>query len=187
MDKPRIENAVRDILEAVGEDPTREGLSNTPARVARMYEEVLCGAQEDPRRVLDVVFTGEEYDEIIAASDIPFYSICEHHLAPFHGKVHLAYLPSEDGRITGLSKLLRVVEILSRRLQIQERLTKQIANTINEALNPRGVMVIVEAEHLCMSMRGIKKPNARITTSSVLGLFRSNEASRLETLRLLKG
>lgn len=187
MDKEKIESSVRAILEAVGEDPSREGLVDTPGRVARMYEEVLCGTQEDAGCVLDVEFTGEEYDEIIAISDIRFYSICEHHLVPFHGKVHLGYLPGDEGRITGLSKLLRVVEIHSRRLQIQERLTKQIADTINEALNPRGVIVIVEAEHLCMSMRGIKKPNAHVTTSSVLGQFRNNEASRLEALRLLKG
>jgi len=186
MDKSKVESAIRTVLEAVGEDPKREGLIDTPARVSRMYEEVLCGVEVDPKSVLDVVFAGEDYDEIIAARDIPFYSMCEHHLLPFHGKVHLAYLPAQ-GRITGLSKLLRVVEILSRRLQIQERLTKQIADAINEALEPRAVMVIVEAEHLCMSMRGIKKPNAQIITSSVLGLFRTNEASRLEALRLLKG
>ncbi len=186
MDKPKIEAAIRAILEAVGEDPSREGLRDTPARVGRMYEEILCGADQDPKRVLTVTFTGEEYDEIIAAKDIPFYSVCEHHLLPFHGRVHLGYLPG-GGRITGLSKLLRAVEVASRRLQIQERLTKQIANAINDALEPRGVIVIVEAEHLCMSMRGIKKPNAQIITSSVTGIFRSNEASRLEALRLLKG
>jgi len=186
MDKRKIETAICTILDAVGEDPSREGLRDTPGRVARMYEEILWGTHEDPRDVLGVIFTGEEYDEIIAARDIPFYSLCEHHLLPFHGKVHLGYLPG-GSRITGLSKLLRVVEILSRRLQIQERFTKQIANAINDALEPRGVMVIVEAEHLCMSMRGVEKPNTRIITSSVTGLFRSNEASRLEALRLLKG
>jgi len=186
MDKSKVEAAISAILDAVGEDPSREGLRDTPKRVARMYEEILCGANEDPQGVLGVVFTGEDYDEIIAAKDIPFYSLCEHHLLPFHGIVHLGYLP-DGGRITGLSKLLRVVEILSRRLQIQERLTKQIANAINDALEPRGVIVIVEAEHLCMSMRGVQKPNTRIITSSVTGLFRSNEASRLEALRLLKG
>jgi len=186
MDKPTVEAAIRAILEAVGEDPSREGLRDTPARVARMYEEILCGTDQDPKSMLSVFFTGEDYDEIIAAKDIPFYSLCEHHLLPFLGKVHIGYLPA-GGRITGLSKLLRVVEVLSRRLQIQERLTKQIANAINDALEPRGVIVIVEAEHLCMSMRGIKKPNAQIITSSVTGIFRSNEASRLEALRLLKG
>jgi len=186
MDKPKVEAAVRAILEAVGEDPSREGLRDTAARVARMYEEILCGTDQDPKSVLSVVFTGEDYDEIVAAKDIPFHSLCEHHLLPFLGKVHLGYLPT-GGRITGLSKLLRVVEVLSRRLQIQERLTKQIASAINDALEPRGVIVIVEAEHLCMSMRGIKKPNAQIITSSVTGIFRSNEASRLEALRLLKG
>ncbi len=186
MDKLKIEAAIRTILEAVGEDSSREGLRDTPARIARMYEEILCGTQEDPKRVLDAVFTGEDYDEIIAAKDISFYSICEHHLLPFHGKVHLGYLPG-GGRITGLSKLLRVVEVLSRRLQIQERLTKQIATAINDALEPRGVIVIVEAEHLCMSMRGIKKPNTQVVTSSVTGIFRTNEASRLEALQLLKG
>ena len=185
MDASKIEEAVLKILEAVGEDPQREGLLETPKRVARMYQELLSGTSKNPENEITVTY-GEQYDEIIAVRDIPFYSICEHHLLPFHGKAHVAYLP-KDGRITGLSKLLRVIEVLSKRLQLQERLTRQIAETLMEALRPRGVIIIVEAEHLCMSMRGVKKPGATTVTSAVEGVFRANEATREEALRLLKG
>lgn len=185
MDASKIEEAVLKILEAVGEDPQREGLLETPSRVARMYQELLSGTSKNPENEITVTY-GEQYDEIIAVRDIPFYSICEHHLLPFHGKAHVAYLP-KGGRITGLSKLLRVIEVLSKRLQLQERLTRQIAETLMEALQPRGVIIIVEAEHLCMSMRGVKKPGATTVTSAVEGVFRANEATREEALRLLKG
>jgi GTP cyclohydrolase I len=169
----------------VGENPNREGLVGTPERVARMYEELLGGTSRDPQEEVTVTY-GEQYDEIIAVRDIPFYSICEHHLLPFHGKAHVAYLP-QGGRVTGLSKLLRVIEVLSRRLQLQERLTRQIAETLMAALRPRGVMIIVEAEHLCMSMRGVRKPGSITVTSAVEGIFRANDATREEALRLLKG
>ena len=185
MDAQKIEEAVLTILKAAGEDPQREGLVRTPQRVARMYEELLSGTSKDPKDEISVIHS-EQYDEIIAVRDIPFYSICEHHLLPFHGKAHVAYLP-QGGRITGLSKVLRVIDILSKRLQLQERLTRQIAETLMEALQPRGVMIIVEAEHLCMSMRGVKKPGAMTVTSAVEGIFRANEATREEALRLLKG
>jgi GTP cyclohydrolase I len=185
MDASKIEEAVLRILEAVGEDPQREGLAETPRRVARMYQELLSGTSKDPNNEITVTY-GEQYDDIIAVRDIPFYSICEHHLLPFHGRAHVAYLP-QGGRITGLSKLLRVIEVLSKRLQLQERLTRQIAETLMDALQPRGVMIIVEAEHLCMSMRGVKKPGAMTVTSAVEGIFRANEATREEALRLLKG
>jgi GTP cyclohydrolase I len=185
MDVSKIEEAVLTILKAVGEDPEREGLVRTPQRVARMYQELLSGTSKDPKGEITVIHS-EQYDEIIAVRDIPFYSICEHHLLPFHGKAHVAYLP-QGGRITGLSKMLRVIDILSKRLQLQERLTRQIAETLMAALQPRGVMIIVEAEHLCMSMRGVKKPGAMTVTSAVEGIFRANEATREEALRLLKG
>ena len=174
-----------EILEAVGEDPEREGLVGTPNRIARMYDELLSGIARDPHDELTVIY-GEQYDEIIAVRDIPFYSLCEHHLLPFHGKAHVAYLP-QGGRITGLSKILRVIDVISRRLQLQERLTRQIAETLMSTLKPRGVMVIVEAEHLCLSMRGVKKPNTMTVTSAVEGIFRENTATRDEALRLLKG
>jgi len=185
MDVEKIEEAVLTILKAVGENPQREGLAGTPSRVARMYEELLSGTVKDPKDEVTVIY-GEQYDEIIAVRDIPFYSICEHHLLPFHGKTHVAYLP-QGGRITGLSKVLRVIEVLSKRLQLQERLTRQIAEALMDTLQPRGVMVIVEAEHLCLSMRGVKKPNAMTVTSAVEGIFRENTATREEALRLLKG
>jgi len=185
MDAQKIEQAILAVLEAVGEDPQREGLVGTPGRVARMYEELLSGTTKDPKDEVTVIY-GEQYDEIIAVRDIPFYSICEHHLLPFHGKAHVAYLP-QGGRITGLSKVLRVIEVLSRRLQLQERLTRQIAETLMDTVQPRGVMVIVEAEHLCLSMRGVKKPNTVTVTSAVEGIFREKTATREEALRLLKG
>jgi GTP cyclohydrolase I len=185
MDMGKIEQAVSAILEAVGEDPQREGLVGTPSRVARMYDELLSGTSKDPKDEVTVIY-GEQYDEIIAVRDIPFYSMCEHHLLPFHGKAHVAYLP-QGGRITGLSKILRVIDVLSKRLQLQERLTRQIAEALMSTLEPRGVMVVVEAEHLCLSMRGVRKPNTMTVTSAVEGIFRERTGTREEALRLLKG
>lgn len=185
MDLERIQKAVREILLAIGEDPSREGLVRTPARVAQMYEEILCGMGRDPRDELVVTY-GEKYDEIIAVKDVPFYSICEHHLVPFSGKIHMAYLPT-NGRVMGISKLVRVADTFARRLQLQERLTDQIADTLMEALQPLGVMVVIEAEHLCMTMRGVKKPGSVIVTSAVRGIFKKSRATREEALRLLMG
>jgi len=185
IDFARIENAVREILGAIGEDPRRDGLLDTPARVARMYGEICSGLREEPADHLDKTFQ-VEHDEIIVVRDISFYSICEHHLIPFFGKAHVAYLPEKDGRITGLSKLARLVDGFARRPQVQERLTGQIANAIDEKLSPRGAAVVLEAEHLCMSMRGIRKPCARTVTSSMRGIFRSNPASREEVLNLIQ-
>lgn len=186
IDFGRIESAVREILAAIGEDPDRDGLLDTPARVARMYREVCGGLRENPAVHLAKTFQ-VEHDEIIVVRDINFYSICEHHLIPFFGKAHVAYLPQKDGRITGLSKLARLVDGFARRPQVQERLTGQIADAIDEKLAPRGAAVVLEAEHLCMSMRGIRKPGARTVTSSMRGIFRSNPASREEVLRLMGG
>ncbi|MFH1665592.1 MAG: GTP cyclohydrolase I FolE [Candidatus Omnitrophota bacterium] len=184
MDKEKIKKAVREILEAVGEDPDREGLKNTPDRVANMYEEILSGIKKDPEEVLKV-FLEEEHDEIILLRDIPLYSICEHHMVPFIGKAHVAYIPDKN-RITGLSKIARVVDILSRKLQVQERLTTQIADAIMRKLSPKGVLVIIEAEHLCMSMRGVQKPGIITTTSAVKGIFRTSQKTRSEALALIK-
>jgi len=175
---------VRMILEAIGEDKDRPGLKATPRRVADMYEEVLGGLGKDAGKELEIL-KGENYDEIVLVKDIPLYSICEHHLLPFIGKAHVAYLP-EGGRVTGLSKLARVVDTFSKRLQVQERLTTQIAEAIKKALKPKGVMVIIEAEHLCMSMRGIKKPGALTVTSAVRGIFRQSEKTRAEALALIR-
>jgi GTP cyclohydrolase I len=186
VDKPRIERAVRDILEAIGEDPDRDGLVDTPARVARMYEEVCSGLREDPSEHLHKVFDAD-HDEMVMVRDIPLYSLCEHHLVPFIGKAHVAYIPSENGRITGLSKLGRLVDGYARRPQVQERLTKQVADAIAETLRPRGVLVVIEAEHLCMSMRGVRKPGSSTVTSAVHGIFRENAASRSEAMQFLRG
>ncbi|MGB2601443.1 MAG: GTP cyclohydrolase I FolE [Candidatus Omnitrophota bacterium] len=185
MDKEKIKKAVKDILEAVGEDTSREGLVATPQRVANMYEEVLSGYNQDPEDVINVVFEEEDHDEIILLKDIPLYSICEHHLVPFLGKAHVAYLP-EGKRITGLSKIARVVDLLSKKLQVQERLTTAIADTIMRKLEPKGVLVVIEAEHLCMSMRGVNKPGIITTTSAVRGIFRSDERTRAEALSLIR-
>lgn len=185
MDKKKIEKAVRDILEAVGEDLKRKDIADTPRRVAEMYEEILYGQKLDPAKELEVVFE-KEHDEIILLKDIPLYSMCEHHLLPFIGKAHVAYIPRAN-RVTGLSKLARVVEILSRRLQVQERLTTDIADVIMKKLKPKGAMVIIEAEHLCMSMRGIKKPGIITITSAVRGIFRTNEKTRAEAMALIRG
>lgn len=185
IDQGRIEKAVREILEAVGEDPLREGLIETPARVARFYAEVFQGLHQDPGDVVDAFFGEEHYQEIVMVKEIPFYSMCEHHLVPFHGEAHVAYLP--QGRVTGLSKLARLVEGFARRPQMQERLTAQVADCLQERLQPLGVMVVVEAEHLCMSMRGVKKPGATTVTSAVRGLMESNSATRSEAMSLLFG
>lgn len=183
VDLPRIEAAVRDILEAVGEDADRDGLQRTPARVARMYAEVFAGLHEDPSRHLDVQFEAG-HDEMVLVKDIPFYSMCEHHLVPFAGRAHVAYIPSADGRLTGLSKLARLVEAYARRPQVQERLTSQVADAMMDSLEPKGALVVVEAEHLCMSMRGVQKPGAITVTSAVRGQFRS-EATRAEAMNLI--
>jgi GTP cyclohydrolase I len=184
LDRAKIEEAVRTILEAIGEDPDREGLRLTPQRVAGMYEEIFAGLEETPQDVLQARFA-EEHEEMIIVRDIPLYSVCEHHLMPFIGKAHVAYLPGESGQITGISKLARVVDVLSRRLQVQERLTTQVANTIMEGLDALGVLVVIEAEHLCMSMRGVKKPGAVTVTSAVRGVFYTSAASRAEAMSLI--
>ena len=184
FDQEKIKKAFRMILEAIGEDPDREGLQDTPARVARMYAEVLSGLYQDPKEPLSVCFS-EEHDEMILVKDIPVYSVCEHHFLPFVGKAHVAYIP-DQGKITGLSKLARVVDIVAKRPQLQERLTSQVADTIMEVLGAKGVMVVVEAEHMCMTMRGVKKPGSRTLTSAVRGIFRENKATRAEAFSLIK-
>lgn len=185
IDTGRIEKAVREIIEAIGEDPMREGLIETPERVARFYAEVFGGIHEDPEEVVDAFFGEEHYQEIVMVKEIPFYSMCEHHFVPFHGEAHVAYLP--DGRVTGLSKLARLVEGFARRPQMQERLTAQVADCLDKALRPLGVLVVVEAEHLCMSMRGVRKPGAKTVTSAVRGIMESNSATRSEAMSLLFG
>lgn len=184
IDKKRIEKAVREILSAIGEDAKRQGLRDTPARVARMYEEIFSGINKNPEKELDVIFE-KEHDEIILLKGIPLYSVCEHHMVPFIGTAHVAYIPSGN-RITGLSKIARIVDGYAKRLQVQERLTTEIADCIMKKLKPQGVMVVVEAEHLCMSMRGVKKPGVLTVTSAVRGVFRSNQKTRSETLALMK-
>jgi len=184
MDKEKIKKAVRLFLEGIGEDPERASLKGTPAQVVRMCEDIFGGIGVNAEKVLTVL-KEEKHDEIILLRDIPLYSICEHHLLPFLGKAHVAYIP-KGGRVTGLSKTARVVDILSRRPQLQERLTTQIAEVINKVLQPRGVMVMIEDEHLCMSIRGVKKPGVKTVTSVVRGIFRENPATRAETLALLK-
>ena len=184
VDHDKIEKAITMILEAVGEDPTREGLLDTPKRVARMYEEIFSGLHQDPKEYFQTVF-GEEHEELVLVKDIPFYSVCEHHLVPFYGHAHVAYIP-RNGRVTGLSKLARAVETVSKRPQLQERITSTIADSILESLEPHGVMVVVEAEHMCMTMRGVKKPGAKTITSAVRGIFASDARSRSEVLSLIK-
>jgi len=184
LDRDKVIQAVQMLLEGIGEDLGREGLVKTPERVAKMYEEILCGMDIDPASVIQPMFT-EEHEEMIVVKDIPLYSICEHHMVPFIGKAHLAYIPGPEGQITGISKLARVVDVLSKRLQVQERLTTTIADTLVKALRPRGVLVIVEAEHLCMSMRGVKKPGTLTITSAVRGTFHTNAASRAEAMSLI--
>ena len=184
VDQARIERAVLEILEAVGEDPKRDGLLDTPRRVAAMYTEIFSGLHEDPARHLNVTFEAE-HDEMVMVRDIPLFSCCEHHLVPFAGRAHVAYIPGPDGRITGLSKIARLVEGYARRPQVQERLTTQVADALMEQLRPEGVLVMIEAEHLCMSMRGVKKPGALTITSAVRGLFKTNPATRAEALSLI--
>jgi len=184
MNKKKIEKAITDILEAIGENPRRKDLLDTPSRVAEMYEEIFSGIKENPEKELEVILE-QKHDEIILLKGIPIYSCCEHHLLPFIGRAHVAYIP-KDGRVTGLSKLARVVDILAKRPQVQERLTTQIAEIIMQKLKPKGCMVILEAEHMCMSMRGVKKPGTMTVTSVVRGIFQANEKTRAETLALIK-
>ncbi|MEM7385995.1 MAG: GTP cyclohydrolase I FolE [Verrucomicrobiota bacterium] len=185
VDQPRIEKAVREILIAIGEDPDRDGLLDTPSRVARMMAETCSGLHEDPTDHLKKTFD-VDHDEIIIVKDIPIYSLCEHHLLPFFGQAHIGYLPKEGGPIIGLSKLARLAEGYARRPQVQERLTCQIAEGIVDALNPKGVIVIIESEHLCMSMRGIRKPGSKTITSAVRGIFKTNSKSRNEAIQLIR-
>jgi GTP cyclohydrolase IA len=186
IDQARIAKAVREILEAIGEDPDRDGLVNTPDRVARMYAEICAGLHEAVDTHLQVTFEAG-HDEMVMVRDIPLHSLCEHHMLPFIGKAHVAYIPGDDGRITGLSKLARLVDAFAKRLQVQEKLTVQIADEIDSTLQPKGVMVVVEAEHLCMTMRGVLKPGSTTVTSAVRGLFRTNVATREEAMRFVVG
>ena len=185
MDRERIENAVREILLAVGENPDREGLQETPARVARMYEEIFSGLETDPEQFLKV-FSEEKNDEMVVVRDIPLYSMCEHHLLPFVGKAHIVYIPRE-GKVIGLSKLARIVDCFARRPQIQERLTSQIADFLMDRLEPRGVAVVIEAEHLCMTMRGARAAGAVTKTSALRGMMKSDARTRAEAMSLLNG
>jgi GTP cyclohydrolase IA len=186
IDLARMEKAVREILIAIGEDPDREGLQRTPARVARAYAETFGGLGQDPAEVLSTTFD-EDHDELVLVKDIPMYSTCEHHLVPFHGVAHIGYIPGEDGRVTGLSKLARLVDVYARRPQVQERMTGQIADALADVLKPRGVLVVIEAEHLCMAMRGVRKPGSRTVTSAVRGIFRDNASTRAEAMSLVLG
>ncbi|CUA79500.1 GTP cyclohydrolase I FolE [Anoxybacillus suryakundensis] len=184
MNVEQIEQAVRLILEAIGEDPNREGLLDTPKRVAKMYAEVFSGLNEDPKIHLQTVFS-EDHEELVLVKDIPFYSMCEHHLVPFFGVAHVAYIP-RGGKVTGLSKLARTVETVARRPQLQERITATVADAIMETLEPHGVMVVVEAEHMCMTMRGVKKPGAKTVTTAVRGTLETDDKARAEILALIK-
>lgn len=185
VDMEKAQKAVRMILEAIGEDPDREGLRDTPARVARMYSEIFCGLHNDPKQHLQVQFA-EDHEEMVLVKDIPVYSMCEHHLVPFYGKAHVAYIP-KAGKVTGLSKLARVVEGYAKRPQLQERLTSQIADSVMEVLHARGVLVVVEAEHMCMTMRGVRKPGSKTITSAVRGQFKTSQATRAEAMALIHG
>jgi len=184
MDLKKIEKGVRLILEGIGEDPERPGLKDTPCRVARMYEDLFSGLETPTEELLKSI-EGESHDEMVLLKDIPFYSVCEHHMLPFIGKAHVAYIPS-GGKIVGLSELAKAVEVLAKRLQVQERLTTQLADLIMDMLKPKGAMVIIDAEHLCISMRGIKKPGSRTVTSAVRGIFRTKQSTREELLELIK-
>jgi GTP cyclohydrolase IA len=184
MDIKKIEKGVRLILEGIGEDPERAGIKDTPQRVAKMYEEIFAGLKTPSEEILNYI-QGESHDEMVLLKDIPFYSVCEHHLLPFVGKAHVAYIPS-GGKIVGLSELVKAVEILAKRPQVQERLTTQLADLIMERLKPKGAMVVIDAEHLCMSMRGVKKPGSRTVTSAVRGIFRTKQSTREELLQLIK-
>lgn len=184
MDKERIEKAIREILFAIGEDPDREGLIDTPKRLARMYEEIFSGLQEDPEKHLEICFKDEKFDELVLVKDIPFYSICEHHLVPFFGKAHVAYIP-KNGRLTGLSKLARVLETVAKRPQLQERITATVADILMKNLEPSGVIVVIEAEHMCMTMRGVNKPGSKTVTSAVRGTFKTDPRSRAEAMSMI--
>ena len=184
VDRARVEALVRELLVAIGEDAGRDGLVATPGRVAAMYEELFAGIDDAPERHLTVTFAAD-HDEMVMVRDIPFASLCEHHMVPFMGKVHVGYIPGDDGRVTGLSKLARLVDSYARRLQVQERMTTQIADTMEKVLAPRGVLVVVEAEHLCMSMRGVKKPGSLTITSAVRGLFKDDPRTRAEAMSLI--
>jgi GTP cyclohydrolase IA len=186
FDHDKIRAAVRMLLEAIGEDPDRPGIADTPDRVAREFDEIFAGLLVDPVDVLSVTFD-EAHDEIVMMRDIPFHSMCEHHLVPFTGKAHVAYLPNKAGQVTGLSKLARLVDVCAKRPGLQERMTTMIADALESALDPRGVMVVLEARHLCMEMRGIRKPGAETVTSAVRGRFRNDPATRTEALALLRG
>ena len=186
FDLPRIERAVREILVAIGEDPERDGLRDTPARVARAYAEQFAGLRQAPRDVLTTVFDAD-HDEMVLVRDIEVYGTCEHHLLPFIGVAHIGYIPNSKGQITGLSKLARLVDVYARRPQVQERMTSQIADALVDTLEPRGVVVVIEAEHLCMTMRGVRKPGARTVTSAVRGSFRDNDNTRAEAMSLIYG
>ncbi len=186
FDKDKIKTAVVAIIEAIGEDPKREGLVDTPSRIAEMYAELFMGLDMDPKEELTIGYE-EGHREMVIVRDIPFYSMCEHHLLPFYGTVHIGYIPDVDGRVVGLSKLARVVEVIASRPQIQERMTTQIADAIMDGLKPSGVAVVVQAEHLCMIMRGVKKPGSNIITSAIRGAFRSKAESRAEFFSLLQG
>lgn len=184
FDQERAEAAIRELLYAVGEDPDREGLLDTPARVARAYKEMFAGLYTDPDAVLNTTFD-EQHDELVLVKQIPLYSTCEHHLVAFHGQAHVGYIPGVDGRLTGLSKIARVVDLYAKRPQVQERLTGQVADAVMRKLKPRGVIVVIEAEHLCMAMRGVRKPGATTTTSAVRGQFKTDSSSRAEALELI--
>jgi GTP cyclohydrolase I len=186
FDAVRAEAAVRELLLAIGEDPDREGLRDTPARVARAYQELFAGLRADPAAVLDRTFS-EDHQELVLVRDIPMFSMCEHHLLPFHGVAHVAYIPGTDGHVTGLSKLARLVDLYARRPQVQERLTSQVADALADRLGARGVLVVIDAEHQCMSARGVRKPGARTTTSAVRGSLKSSASTRAEALNLIRG
>ncbi|OLR89751.1 GTP cyclohydrolase I FolE [Actinokineospora bangkokensis] len=186
FDQDRAERAVRELLLACGEDPDREGLLETPARVARAYAELFAGLYTDPEQVLDKTFD-VSHEELVLVTDIPMYSTCEHHLVPFHGVAHVGYIPALTGRVTGLSKLARLVDLYAKRPQVQERLTSQVADAVVRKLDARGAIVVIEAEHLCMAMRGIRKPGARTTTSALRGIFQTSASSRAEAMQLING
>lgn len=187
FDRERIEKAVREILIGIGEDVEREGLLETPTRVAKMYEEIFCGLHQNPGEHLRKKFSADKHEEMVLVKDIPLYSMCEHHLMPFYGVAHVAYIPRRDGAITGLSKIARTVEGFSRRPQLQERLTSQIADAFMDELEPQGVLVVIEAEHMCMTMRGVKKPGSKTLTSAVRGSFQRSAATRAEAFSMIKG
>jgi GTP cyclohydrolase I len=186
VDKPNIERSVRDILVAIGEDPDREGLAGTPRRIAEMYEEIFSGLHQDPSELLEVGFDDEDHREMVVVKDIPFHSMCEHHLLPFHGLAHVGYIP--QGRILGISKVARLVEVLARRPQVQERLTTQVADFLCEGgLKALGAAVVIEAEHLCITMRGVRKPGSKVVTSATRGIFREDPRTRAEFFAIVEG